>query len=102
MLLADKIMLMSNGPQARIAEIVENTLPRPRDRHNIHKDPQYYCIRNHLVDFLVTRSKLIASGEQDAAYDPAHPPLVRPGLVEEASTSEVSDKPPGRPMMHVV
>src|SRR5690606_41491492 len=55
-LLADKILLMSNGPQARIAEIVEITLPRDRTRATMHHDPQYYVIRNHLVDFLVNRS----------------------------------------------
>ena len=76
-LLADKILLMSHGPHACIAEIVDNTLPKPRDRHNIHHDPQYYRIRNHLVDFLVNRSKLIQSGEEAR---PAVPPLVRPGL----------------------
>jgi len=63
MLLADRILLMSNGPRARIAETVANTLPRPRERHDIHHDPQYYRIRNHLVDFLVNRSKLYQSGE---------------------------------------
>jgi nitrate/nitrite transport system ATP-binding protein len=55
---SDRILLMSNGPNACIAEAVMNTLPRPRDRHNIHHDPQYYRIRNHLVDFLVNRSRL--------------------------------------------
>ena len=79
-LLADRILLMSNGPDACIAEVVENTLPRPRDRHNIHHDPQYYRVRNHLVDFLVNRSKLYQTGE---AARPAHPPVVRPG-VEDA------------------
>src|SRR3981189_1614315 len=57
-LLADKILLMSNAPPALIAELVENTLPRARTRHDMHHDPQYYRIRNHLVDFLVERSKL--------------------------------------------
>jgi nitrate/nitrite transport system ATP-binding protein len=57
-LLADKIILMSNGPRAVIAEIVENTMPRDRERHSMHHDPQYYRIRNHLVDFLINRSKL--------------------------------------------
>jgi nitrate/nitrite transport system ATP-binding protein len=76
-LLADKILLMSNGPNACIAEIVHNTLPRPRDRHSIHHDPQYYRIRNHLVDFLINRSKLYQTGEEKR---PAHPPIVRPGL----------------------
>jgi nitrate/nitrite transport system ATP-binding protein len=76
-LLADRILLMSNGPDACIAEIVENTLPRPRDRHSIHHDPQYYRVRNHLVDFLINRSRQYQSGE---ALRPAVPPVVRPGL----------------------
>ena len=81
-LLADKILLMSNGPNACIAEIVHNTVGRPRDRHTIHHDPQYYRIRNHLVDFLVNRSKLYQSGE---AKRPAQPPVVRPGLESAAA-----------------
>ena len=56
-LLADRILLMSNGPQARVAEIVRNTMPRDRTRATLHHDPQYYRIRNHLVDFLVARSQ---------------------------------------------
>ncbi len=80
-LLADKIMLMSNGPGAHIAEIVVNTLPRNRSRHTIHKDPQYYPIRNHLVDFLVSRSKNFTE-QPPADYDPKHPPLVTPGLAD--------------------
>ena len=79
-LLADKILLMSNGPHARIAEIVRNTLPRDRTRHTMHHDPQYYRIRNHLVDFLVERSKLYQCGRYGSAYDPKHPPVVAPGL----------------------
>jgi nitrate/nitrite transport system ATP-binding protein len=79
--LADRIMLMSNGPDACIAEIVENTLPKPRDRHSIHHDPQYYKIRNHLVDFLINRSRLYQSGE---LRRPTQPPVVRPGLEDGA------------------
>jgi nitrate/nitrite transport system ATP-binding protein len=76
-LLADKILLMSNGPRAAIAEIVENTMPRGRTRHDIHHDPQYYRIRNHLVDFLINRSKQLQSGAANRAAQPA---TVRPGL----------------------
>jgi len=86
-LLADKIMLMSNGPHARIAEIVQNTLPRDRSRHTIHKDPQYYPIRNHLVDFLVSRSKGFTE-QPPADYDPQHPPLVTPGLTPASAVPE--------------
>lgn len=80
-LLADKIFLMSNGPRARIAEIVLNTLPRTRTRHDIHKHPQYYRIRNHLLDFLISRSSQI-SRETMSAGD-AQPPIVVPGLFED-------------------
>jgi nitrate/nitrite transport system ATP-binding protein len=76
-LLADRILLMSNGPQARVAEIVKNTMPRTRTRATLHHDPQYYRIRNHLVDFLVARSAELSHGRA-----PAVPPEVSPGLVE--------------------
>jgi nitrate/nitrite transport system ATP-binding protein len=78
-LLSDKIMLMSNGPHARIAEIVVNTLPKNRSRETQHKEPRFYAIRNHLVDFLVSRSKRF-SEELPADYDPKNPPLVMPGV----------------------
>jgi nitrate/nitrite transport system ATP-binding protein len=82
-LLADKILLMTNGPQARIAEIVVNTLPRVRSRHDIHHHPHYYRLRNHLVDFLVHRSKLLQEGRADDAANEALPRVVMPGLPDE-------------------
>src|SRR5688572_1120578 len=57
LLLADRILLMSNGPGARIAEAVVNPLAKPRSRQDLHHDPRYYAKRNHLLDFLVNRSK---------------------------------------------
>jgi len=75
-LLADKILLMTNGPQARLAEIVVNTLPRSRTRHDMHRHPHYYALRNHLLDFLVERSRGFVAGS--ALYDPRKPPIVRP------------------------
>ena len=77
-LLADKILLMSNGPHARVAEIVHNTMSRDRVRATVHHDPQYYPIRNHLVDFLVNRSMLIQAGAVDRVADA--PLDVSPGL----------------------
>ena len=77
-LLADRILLMSNGPQARVAEIVKNTMRRDRQRATLHHDPQYYRIRNHLVDFLVARSKDLSHG-----HAPAQPLEVSPGLDAE-------------------
>ena len=56
-LLADRILLMSNGPRARIAEVVVNPLTRERTRSSLHHLEGYYPLRNHIVDFLVTRAK---------------------------------------------
>ncbi len=81
-LLSDKIILMSNGPYARIAEIVDVTMPRDRTRAAMHHDPQYYRIRNHLVDFLVHRSKTYSGEAASADHDPRNPPVVQPGLEE--------------------
>jgi nitrate/nitrite transport system ATP-binding protein len=88
-LLADKIMLMSNGPRARIAEIVVNTMPQARTRSSMHHDPQFYRIRNHLVDFLVARSKDLSHGRA-----PAHPPEVCPGLDEPTEPPDFSPTAP--------
>ncbi|BEG74817.1 ABC transporter ATP-binding protein [Achromobacter xylosoxidans] len=55
-LLSDRILLMSAGPHARIAESVEVDLPRGRTRASLHHEPRYYEIRNHLVDFLVDKA----------------------------------------------
>ena len=61
-LLADKIVLMTNGPRAKIAEVVLNTLPRSRTRHDLHKHPHYYPIRNHLIESLADRSRSFVQG----------------------------------------
>jgi nitrate/nitrite transport system ATP-binding protein len=95
LLLADKILLMTNGPRARIAEIVENTLPRERTRAELHKLPSYYPLRNHLIEFLVTRSRELALGPEPPAAVRRHPPIVRPKATfnPHGPTSAVSQPP---------
>lgn len=55
-LLSDRILLMANGPRARIAESVKVNIPRPRSRATIFQDPAYHTVRDYLVDFLINRS----------------------------------------------
>jgi nitrate/nitrite transport system ATP-binding protein len=76
--LADKIVLMTNGPGARIAEIVVNRLAADRSRANFHHDPHYYGLRNHLIDFLVSRSRTFRDAPP-AGYDPRNPAHVMLG-----------------------
>jgi len=77
LLLADKIFLMTNGPKAWVAEVVENTLPKTRSRTDLHKLPNYYPMRNHLIEFLVTRSRELAQNPEQRPKD-RMPPVVRP------------------------
>ncbi|WP_247635390.1 ABC transporter ATP-binding protein [Methylobacterium sp. 37f] len=91
--LADRIVLMTNGPQAKVAEIVENPLPKVRDRANLHHAPGYYALRNHLMDFLVTRSKTLRDA-MPAGYDPRHPPVIRPALTDADTAALSADAAP--------
>lgn len=74
MLLADRILLMTNGPEARLCEIVVNTLPKDRERNSMHHHENFYPLRNHLMDFLVNRSKAFSQIKQ--TVDPRNVPEV--------------------------
>ena len=51
-LLADRVVMMSNGPKARIGNIMEVDLPRPRSRKALLAHKDYYSYREELLDFL--------------------------------------------------
>ena len=96
LLLADKILLMTNGPKAWVAEIVENTLPKERSRAELHKQPNYYPLRNHLIEFLVTRSRELALASRGAAAPTRNPPVIRPTATVNAPWTDVPSIPTAR------
>jgi nitrate/nitrite transport system ATP-binding protein len=51
-LLADRVVMMTNGPQATIGKIVNVDLPRPRSRKALLEHPDYYKYRQEVLDFL--------------------------------------------------
>lgn len=51
-LLADRVVMMSNGPNAKIGNIMDVDLPRPRSRKALLAHPDYYAYREELLDFL--------------------------------------------------
>ncbi len=51
-LLADRVVMMSNGPSARIGNIMKVDLPRPRSRKELLAHPDYYAYREELLGFL--------------------------------------------------
>jgi nitrate/nitrite transport system ATP-binding protein len=52
LLLSDRVVMMTNGPAAQIGEILDVDIPRPRKRLEVVNHPQYYELRNRMIQFL--------------------------------------------------
>jgi nitrate/nitrite transport system ATP-binding protein len=50
--MSDRIVMMTNGPAAKIGEILEVPFPHPRDRQQIRESKEYFELRNHALNFL--------------------------------------------------
>ncbi|MBW4472268.1 MAG: nitrate ABC transporter ATP-binding protein [Stenomitos rutilans HA7619-LM2] len=55
LLLSDRLVMMTNGPAAKIGEVLTIPFARPRDRTHVMEDPKYYELRNYALDFLYHR-----------------------------------------------
>jgi bicarbonate transport system ATP-binding protein/nitrate/nitrite transport system ATP-binding protein len=53
--LADRVVMMTNGPAATIGETLTLPFSRPRNRGRMMEDPRYYELRNEALDFLYRR-----------------------------------------------
>ena len=56
-LLSDRIVMMTNGPEATIGEVLEIDLPRPRDRVAMARHPSFIRARTQVMEFLYTRHR---------------------------------------------
>jgi len=56
--MADRCVMMSNGPKAGVGEILEIDFPRPRNRKEVFEDPKFFECREHLLAFLEQRSHI--------------------------------------------
>jgi nitrate/nitrite transport system ATP-binding protein len=56
-LLSDRIALMTNGPDAELAEVLDVNIPRPRTRETLIDHPEYLRLRTHILHFLVRGAK---------------------------------------------
>ncbi len=56
--LSDRVVMMTNGPEATLGEILEIDFPRPRQREMVLNDPLFTAYRDHLVSYLTERAHL--------------------------------------------
>jgi len=50
--LSDRIVCMTDGPEAEVGDIIEVNFPRPRERKSVMEHPDYYKLRERLIEFL--------------------------------------------------
>ncbi|MDP5229398.1 MAG: ABC transporter ATP-binding protein [Cellulophaga sp.] len=50
--LADRVVMMTSGPKAKIGDVLAVDFERPRTRKTVLQHPDYYSYRKHLIDFL--------------------------------------------------
>lgn len=71
-LLADRVVMMTNGPNARIGKIMTIDLPRPRSRKALLEHPDYYRYRHELLAFLAEHEgRTVTPGRSDKDGEPA-------------------------------
>jgi len=58
-LLSDRIVMMTNGPAARIGEVLDVKLPRPRNRIELASVPGYLAAREAVLKFLYERHRYV-------------------------------------------
>ncbi|MEG3846169.1 nitrate ABC transporter ATP-binding protein [Microcoleus sp. herbarium19] len=75
LLLSDRIVMLTNGPEAQIGQILEVNIPRPRKRMEVVNHPSYYALRNEMVYFLNQQKRV---KQRRAKQQP--PAIARNGL----------------------
>ncbi len=79
--LSDRIVCMTDGPAAEVGEIIDVKIPRPRERKAVLEHPDYYPLRERLIEFLEVR-----------AHRKPVPPRAAPPAIK-------SDSPPPSPVV---
>jgi nitrate/nitrite transport system ATP-binding protein len=57
LLLSDRIVMLTNGPESHIGQIIDVEIPRPRQRLEVVNHPSYYRLRNEMIYFLNQQKK---------------------------------------------
>nr|WP_265592824.1 ABC transporter ATP-binding protein [Verrucomicrobium sp. BvORR034] len=92
--LSDRVVMMTDGPEAEVGDILRIPFARPRERKVIMEDPQYYELREHLITFLNERSHLRPSKDPNFRPSPdmaaelaSHPHISPAGMKLQTSAA---------------
>ena len=73
--LSDRVICMTDGPEAEVGDILEVNFPRPRERKAVMEHPEYYKLREHLIEFLEVHAHKKHSKPPASATVPPPDPL---------------------------
>lgn len=103
--LSDRVVCMTDGPEAEVGDILTVPFPRPRERREVMEHPDYYRLRAHLIEFLEIHAHKKHQGKggdtpavlkpEMAAPEPAMPPMPEEHAApkDEVSTASVDQTP---------
>lgn len=84
--MSDRVVMMTSGPAARVGEILDVPFDRPRDRPAVLRHPQYYPLRERMIQFLE---------EQDQHRPTPAPAMELPEAAEAPTDDEAIRHPDG-------
>jgi nitrate/nitrite transport system ATP-binding protein len=82
--LSDRIVCMTNGPEAEVGDIIDVHFPRPRDRKTVMEHPDYYPLRERLIEFLEIHAHRERSTPRPEAPPPTEVPKGTPAELAAA------------------
>ena len=82
--LSDRVVCMTDGPAAEVGEILEVNFPRPRERKAVMEHPDYYKLREQLIEFLEVRAHRKAASPDISLP----PPETSPPAIERKTISK--------------
>jgi ABC-type nitrate/sulfonate/bicarbonate transport system ATPase subunit len=94
--LADRIVCMTDGPAAEVGDILEVHFPRPRERKAVMAHPDYYPLREHLIEFLEihahnrTRVEIESTKADLPPPKPLSEPAIAPAGTVESKVAPLS------------
>jgi len=86
--LSDRIVMMTNGPEAAVGGVIEVPFPRPRARKAVLEHPDYYTLREQIITFLEVHAHKKPTVETTET-----PPVSAPGPRPETSGTELLRRP---------
>ncbi len=65
--LSDRVVCMTDGPAAEVGDVLNVKFPRPRERKAVMEHPDYYKLREYLIEFLEVHAHRKPGGAKTAA-----------------------------------